>query len=223
MRRVPSWMTTAACLVLIGLAGLVAGPLAAQTRADAAYLLHAFQTQERLAAASTYQRLDWQFIGPTNISGRATDIAVADSGGHRRIYVAGATSGVWKTDDNGATWQPIFEHQATPSIGDVAVAPSNPNIVWVGTGEDNIFRASMAGRASTSRPTPGRRGRTWVLPTPERSRASSSIRPTRRSSTWPRPGTSGRTTNAASSRRPTAAGTGRRCSTGARGRARSIS
>ena len=56
-----------------------------------------------------------------------------------------ATSGVWKTDDDGATWQAVFENMPSTSIGDVAVSPSNPDIVWVGTGEANIFRASMPG------------------------------------------------------------------------------
>ena len=63
----------------------------------------------------------------------------------RRIYAAYATSGVWKTDDDGATWQSIFDNQPSTSIGDIAVAPSNPDIVWVGTGESNLFRASMPG------------------------------------------------------------------------------
>jgi len=63
----------------------------------------------------------------------------------RRIYAAYATSGVWATDDNGATWQPLFERYASTSIGDLAVAPSNPDVLWVGTGEANIFRASMPG------------------------------------------------------------------------------
>ena len=76
----------------------------------------------------------------------------------RRIYVAYATSGVWKTDDDGATWQAIFEHMPSTSIGDLAVAPSNPDIVWVGTGEANIFRASMAG-VGVYKSTDA--GRTW--------------------------------------------------------------
>ena len=95
--------------------------------------------------ASPYRALSWSYLGPTNISGRATDIAVADKDGQRRIYAAYATSGIWKTDDDGKTWQAIFEHMPSTSIGDIAVAPSNPDIVWVGTGEANIFRASMAG------------------------------------------------------------------------------
>ena len=87
--------------------------------------------------SSPYRALVWQPLGPTNISGRATDIAVAEKNGTRRIYAAYATSGVWKTDDNGASWQAVFEHQASTSVGDVAVAPANPDIVWVGTGEAN--------------------------------------------------------------------------------------
>ncbi len=114
-------------------------------KADAEYLRAAYDSYRSLVQSSPYRSIPWQSLGPTNISGRATDIAVADRNGARRIYVGYATSGVWKTDDDGATWQAVFEHQASTSIGDVAVAPSNPDIVWVGTGEANLFRASMAG------------------------------------------------------------------------------
>lgn len=117
----------------------------APAKADAAFLLKAYDSYRSLTASSPYRTIPWQYLGPTNISGRATDIAVADRAGARRIYAAYATSGVWKTDDDGASWQPIFDEQATPSIGDLAVAPGNPDVVWVGTGEANIFRASMAG------------------------------------------------------------------------------
>jgi photosystem II stability/assembly factor-like uncharacterized protein len=113
--------------------------------ADADYLRQAYDTYRSMAQSSPYRSIPWQYIGPTNVSARATDIAVAERNGARRIYVAYATSGVWKTDDAGATWQPVFEHEASTSIGDIAVAPSNPDIVWVGTGEANLFRASMAG------------------------------------------------------------------------------
>ena len=117
----------------------------APARADAAFLLQAYDTYRAMAQSSPYRDVPWQPLGPTNISGRATDVAVADRDGARRIYAAYATSGVWKTDDDGATWQPIFDRYAVSSIGDIAVAPSNPDIVWVGTGEANLFRASMPG------------------------------------------------------------------------------
>ena len=107
--------------------------------------LAAFATQQKMIAASPYKLIPAQPIGPSNHTGRMTSIAVADVAGVRNIYVGSATGGVWKSSNRGLTWRPIFEHEATASIGDVAVAPSNPNIVYVGTGEDNIFRASLSG------------------------------------------------------------------------------
>jgi photosystem II stability/assembly factor-like uncharacterized protein len=135
-------------VLFLSIVALLAGsPFSAQQArtADAEYLRSAYDTYRAMLPSSPYARLSWQWLGPTNISGRATDIAVADKNGSRRIYVGYATSGVWKTDDDGATWQPVFEHYASTSIGDIAVAPSNPDVVWVGTGEANLFRASMAG------------------------------------------------------------------------------
>ena len=114
-------------------------------RTDADGLRVGYDSYRTMQRSSTYAALSWQFLGPTNTSGRATDIAVADRAGSRRVYAGYATSGVWATDNNGATWQPIFENYASTSIGDLAVAPSNPDILWVGTGEANIFRASMPG------------------------------------------------------------------------------
>ena len=145
-RVVPS-CTLALLSVLSGAVAFVATDLRAQQapKADAEYLRSAYDTYRAMMQASPYRAIPWQPLGPTNISGRATDVAVSEKGGARRIYAAYATSGVWKTDDNGASWQPVFENYASTSIGDIAVAPSNPDIVWVGTGEANLFRASMAG------------------------------------------------------------------------------
>ncbi len=115
------------------------------TPTDAPAHLAAYATHKAMTASSPYTLIPWQSIGPSNHTGRMTSIAVADVAGQRNIYVGAATGGVWKSANRGLTWRPIFEHEATASIGDVAVAPSNPNIVWVGTGEDNIFRASVSG------------------------------------------------------------------------------
>ena len=117
----------------------------APARADAEFLRTAYESFRSMQQSSPHRAVPWQYLGPTNISGRATDIAVADRGTARRIYVGYATSGIWKTDDNGGSWQPIFDDYPTSSIGDLAVAPSNPDILWVGTGEANLFRASMPG------------------------------------------------------------------------------
>ena len=134
-------------IAVAALLAFVAATTGAQApqRADAEYLRTAYDTYRKMESGSPYASINWQYLGPTNISGRATDIAVADREGSRRIYAAYATSGVWATDDNGGTWRSIFEDFPSTSIGDIAVAPSNPDVVWVGTGEANIFRASMPG------------------------------------------------------------------------------
>lgn len=108
---------------------------------------------------SLFKHLPWQFLGPTNISGRMTDVAVVEpKGKNYTIYVAGASGGVWKSVNEGTSWEPVFEHAASTSIGDVTIAPSDPEIVWVGTGEANIFRSSMAG-AGVYKSTDA--GKTW--------------------------------------------------------------
>jgi photosystem II stability/assembly factor-like uncharacterized protein len=138
-------LTSRYLFTALAAAGLIAALDAQpQSRADAEYLRKAYETYQSMRASSTFKDVPWQYIGPKNISGRATDIAVAERKEGRRIYAAYATSGVWMSDDN-ETWQPIFDDRPSTSIGDIAVAPSNPDIVWVGTGEANIFRASMAG------------------------------------------------------------------------------
>ena len=142
MRRMRSVSRAAA--ILVALCGLTL-PAQSPSRADAEFALKAYDGYLAMRRSSPFRGIPWQYLGPTNISGRATDIAVADTGSGRRIFAAYATSGVWKTDDNGTTWQAVFENQPSTSIGDIAVAPSNPDIVWVGTGESNLFRASMPG------------------------------------------------------------------------------
>lgn len=141
-----TWRAGGLTLALSAILGAAALGVRAQAppRADAEFLLKAYATYQSMRRASPYKAA-WSYLGPTNVSGRSTDTAVADKNGRRRIYAAYATSGLWKTDDNGKTWQPIFDDMPSTSIGDVAVAPSNPDVVWVGTGEANIFRASMAG------------------------------------------------------------------------------
>ncbi|MCJ7488387.1 MAG: hypothetical protein MUQ25_19790, partial [Candidatus Aminicenantes bacterium] len=95
------------------------------------------------------------------ISGRVTDVAVvAPKGKNYTIYVATASGGIWKTENEGTTWAPIFENYVTAAIGDIALAPSNPQIIWAGTGEHNIFRSSQSG-CGIFKSTDG--GLTWAL------------------------------------------------------------
>ncbi|HUL72404.1 MAG TPA: hypothetical protein VLT86_04845 [Vicinamibacterales bacterium] len=116
---------------------------APKTGAD--FHLKAYETHQAMTQASPYKNQSWVFLGPTNISGRMADVAVADYPTFRRLYAGSCCGGLWQSDDLGETWTPVFEHEASAAIGDVTVAPSNPDIVWVGTGETNIFRSSYAG------------------------------------------------------------------------------
>ncbi len=120
---------------------------AAETQADGDHAAHlkAWSSHKALAQSSPHRNLNWSFLGPTNISGRMADVAVADRGSTRRLYSGSCCGGLWASDDLGQTWQAVFENEASTAIGAVAVAPSNPDIVWVGTGESNIFRSSYTG------------------------------------------------------------------------------
>jgi hypothetical protein len=86
---------------------------------------------------SPYKNLQWRLAGPDNISGRSTDV-VGITGNSNIIYAAFATGGLWKTEDGGETWKSLFDQEATLSIGNIALAPSDKNILYVGTGEANI-------------------------------------------------------------------------------------
>jgi photosystem II stability/assembly factor-like uncharacterized protein len=96
-------------------------------------------------------------IGPANMGGRVVDVAVVESR-PKCMYVATASGGLWRTVNNGITWTPVFDHQKTIALGCVAVAPSNPGIVWVGTGEANA-RNSVSWGDGVYRSTDG--GKTW--------------------------------------------------------------
>ena len=96
--------------------------------------LSMYELHEQMRGQSAFKDLKWQFIGPSNISGRCTDVeAIGPKGTNYTIWVATASSGVWKTENEGVTFEPVFDHQGTSTIGDLAVCPSNPDIVWVGT------------------------------------------------------------------------------------------
>ncbi len=91
------------------------------------------------------------------MGGRVDDFAVSERQ-PSTFYVGVATGGVWKTTNNGTTWEPVFDAQDVSSVGAVAVAQDNPNIVWAGTGEDNNRQSSSWG-SGVYKSTDG--GRTW--------------------------------------------------------------
>ena len=92
----------------------------------------------------TLKRFVFRSIGPASMGGRIDDITAVEQNPYI-IYVGFATNGVWKSTNNGTTFQPIFDTYGTHSIGDIAIAPSDPNIVWVGTGEANNRQSSSFG------------------------------------------------------------------------------
>ena len=102
------------------------------------------RAQDGAAEQLILKKLPWRSIGPAIMGGRIDDFAVVE-GNTSIIYVGVATGGVWKTTNNGVTWEPLFDEQGSTSIGDIAVAPSDPNIVWVGTGEPNNRQSSSWG------------------------------------------------------------------------------
>ena len=88
--------------------------------------------------------LEWRNIGPAIMGGRINDFAPVESNPHV-VFVATASAGIWKTTNNGITWEPLFDDQPVSSVGDIAVAPSDPSIVWAGTGEPANRQSSSWG------------------------------------------------------------------------------
>ncbi|MHC4975788.1 MAG: WD40/YVTN/BNR-like repeat-containing protein, partial [Planctomycetota bacterium] len=86
-------------------------------------------------SAKTFEGLELRSIGPALMSGRISDIAVHPDD-QSTWYVAVGSGNLWKTTNAGTTWEPIFDDQGSYSIGCVTLDPSNPETVWVGTGED---------------------------------------------------------------------------------------
>ncbi len=134
MRRILAWLA---------LAALLPAPLLAQRmRADSAFLA----------------QLRWRSIGPANMSGRVSGVT-ANPLNPKVIYVAFATGGVWKSVNAGTTWEPVFDRTGVHAASEVAVAPSDTNTVWVGTGEEDS-RNSISPGNGVYKSTDG--GRTWT-------------------------------------------------------------
>jgi photosystem II stability/assembly factor-like uncharacterized protein len=102
-------------------------------------------------------RLAFRSIGPATMGGRIDDLAVLENR-PSTFYVGAATGGLWKTVNNGTTWEPVFDRQEVVSIGAVAIPSDNASLVWVGTGENNNRQSSSWG-GGVFKSTDG--GQTW--------------------------------------------------------------
>ncbi len=114
-------------------------------------------TAAQSPAPSPFDGLNFREIGPATPSGRVDDLAVLESN-PSVFYVATATSGLWKTTNHGTTYQQVFDSATTSSIGDIAIAPNDANLIWVGTGENNNRQTSSWGDGVYKS---GDGGRTW--------------------------------------------------------------
>src|SRR5919201_1908437 len=103
------------------------------------------QAPPTAARPLTLEHIAWREIGPASFGGRIDDIE-AVPGRPTTIFVGTASGGVFKSVNNGVTWTTTFDRDASAlSIGDIAIAPSDPNIIWVGSGEANNRQSSSWG------------------------------------------------------------------------------
>jgi photosystem II stability/assembly factor-like uncharacterized protein len=110
--------------------------------------------------AGTISGLPARNIGSAEMSGRVAAVTAFDDNGRLTVIVGSASGGVWKSTDSGTTFKPVFDAQAVQSIGAVAIDPTNPKTVWVGTGEswtrnsvsigDGIYKSTDGGENWTN-------------------------------------------------------------------------
>ncbi len=110
--------------------------------------------KDSLFQASTFAGLKFRNLGPAFMSGRIADVAIHPENDNI-WYIAVGSGGVWRTENAGTTWKPLFDSQKSYSIGCVTIDPNNPHVIWVGTGEniggrhvgygDGIYRSNDGG------------------------------------------------------------------------------
>ncbi len=113
--------------------------------------------RSELMAASLLSQVPFRNVGPSVMSGRVTDID-AFSTDPTHFYVAYASGGLWRTNNNGQSFEPLFDQESVMTIGDIAIDWTHGETIWVGTGENNSSRSSYAGNG-IYRSTDG--GETW--------------------------------------------------------------
>ncbi len=157
------------------------------------FVLPALHGQASVPVAEEFEKLHFRSIGPAIMSGRISDLAVYEAK-PTTFYVGTAHGGVWKTTNNGTLFTPLMQTDGLLSIGDVAVSQTNPDVVWVGTGEPNN-RQSTSWGDGVLKSTDG--GRTFTMTSSSSPRRARFL---------------GRVANAACTRRATAVRPGARSS-----------
>ncbi|HLB55526.1 MAG TPA: glycosyl hydrolase, partial [Gemmatimonadales bacterium] len=132
---------------------VVSGPAAGQTPRQTA---QPAATGAAVLEPAAYAELRYRHIGP---EGNRVSAVAGVSGDPRTYYAGAASGGIWKTSDGGTTWLPVFDDHPVSSIGTLAVAPSDPNTVWAGTGEPHI-RSHISVGWGAYKSTDA--GRTWT-------------------------------------------------------------
>lgn len=104
-----------------------------------------------------FERMEYRFTGPANMGGRSSDVEGVP-GNPSVVYLGTGGSGLWKTTNGGTTWTPLWEKHSNYSVGDLALDPKNPDVVWVGSGEANM-RNSVSFGDGVYKSTDG--GKSW--------------------------------------------------------------
>src|SRR5262245_12645719 len=107
-----------------------------------AFLLAA-EAHAAAVPAESFSQLRWRLLGPWRAGWATVAAGVPDS--VHTFYFGGAGGGVWRTDDAGATWRGLMQHERSSAIGALAIAPSNPRVLYVGTGQPDSRYDVMAG------------------------------------------------------------------------------
>lgn len=134
------WLTALAGLATL----LISHPLQAEVSSTYEHQQAAWEQHQAMREATQYKGISWRNVGPVIQGGRAVDVLRPLDQPHV-IYVGYASGGVWKSTNNGTTFEPITDHLPSQIVGSLALDPNDSNTLWLGTGENNSSRSSYGG------------------------------------------------------------------------------